>query len=62
MIIVTTTLSFFMGQEALRPDNAAAFMGSLRLDFYIFAGLNLLAVVLSLTRRRGASGKISEDG
>jgi MFS family permease len=52
MIIVTTTLSFFMGQAPLRPENAPAFMESMRLDFCIFAGLNLLAVGCSLWRRR----------
>ncbi|MDR2696021.1 MAG: MFS transporter [Deltaproteobacteria bacterium] len=52
MIIVTTTLGFFMGQAPLRPENAPAFMESMRLDFCIFAGLNLLAVGCSLWRRR----------
>jgi MFS family permease len=52
MIIVTTTLGVFMGQAPLRPENAPAFMESMRLDFCIFAGLNLLAIACSLGRRR----------
>ena len=52
MIIVTATLSFFMGQAPLRPDNIPAFMSSMRLDFWIFAGLSLLAIGCSLGRRR----------
>jgi hypothetical protein len=62
MIIVTTTLGFFMGQAPLRPENAPAFMGSMRLDLYIFAGLNLLAVACSLSRRRSGAGKAEEGG
>jgi MFS family permease len=53
MIIVTATLSFFMGQAPLRPENAPAFMESMRLDFCLFAALNLLAIGFSLRRRRG---------
>jgi MFS family permease len=52
MIVVTTTLSFFMGQAPLHPENAPAFMESMRLNFYLFAGLNLLAIVCSCGRRR----------
>jgi MFS family permease len=51
MIIVTTTLSFFMGQAPLRPENTLAFMESMRLDFWLFVGLNLLAIGCSLGRR-----------
>jgi len=56
MIIVTTTLSFFMGQAPLRPENVQAFMESMRLDFCIFAGLNLLALCCALGRRRYTRG------
>jgi MFS family permease len=52
MIIVTTTLGFFMGQTPLCPENAPAFMESMRLDFCIFAGLNLLALGCSIGRSR----------
>ena len=51
MIIVTTTLSFFMGQSPLHLENAPAFMDSMRLNFYLFAGLNLLAIACSFGRR-----------
>jgi MFS family permease len=56
MIIVTTTLSFYMGQAPLRPDNALNFMASMRLDFCIFAGFNLLALACSIRRRRYGPG------
>ena len=56
MIIVTMTLGFFMGQAPLRPENASAFMDSMRLDFGIFAGLSMLALVCSLVRRRSSRG------
>jgi MFS family permease len=61
MIIVTTTLGFFMGQAPLRPENAAAFMESMRLDFWIFVGLNLLAIVCSISRRPGVPGNTTEN-
>jgi MFS family permease len=51
MIIITTTLSFFMGQAPLRPETASAFMESMRLDFFLFAGLNLLAIGCAFRRR-----------
>lgn len=50
MIIVTASLSFFVGHEPVRPENAPAFMESMRLDFLLFSGLNLLALVCSLGR------------
>ena len=52
MIIVTTTLSFFMGQAPLCPESAQAFMESMRFDFCVFVGLNLLAIGCSLACRR----------
>ena len=58
MIIVTTTLSFFMGQAPLHPENASSFMDSMRLDFCIFAGINLLAIACSVRRRRSDPPKI----
>ena len=51
MIIVTTTLGFFMGQAPLHPENASVFMESMRLDFWLFAGLNLLAIGCALGRQ-----------
>jgi len=57
MIIVTTTLSFFMGQAPLRPENISAFMASMRLDFCIFAGLNLLAIGCAFGRQRHSRNK-----
>jgi MFS family permease len=61
MIIVTTTLSFFMGQAPLRPENASIFMESMRLDFCIFAGLNLLALGCSLKRLRYGGGNTPKN-
>jgi len=52
MLIVTTTLGYFMGQAPLGSENVASFMSSMRLDFCIFAGLNLLALCCALGRSR----------
>jgi len=57
MIIVTMTLSLFMGQAPLHQENASTFMNSMRFDFYIFAGLSLLALACSLGRWRSAMKK-----
>ncbi|MDR0239258.1 MAG: MFS transporter [Deltaproteobacteria bacterium] len=63
MIIVTTTLSFFMGHAPLRPENVSAFMASMRLDFYIFAGLNLLALGCAIGHQFHRPGKTTDtDG
>jgi MFS family permease len=50
MIIVTATLSCFMGHAPVGPENAPAFMESMRLDFLLFSGLNLLALGCSIGR------------
>ena len=56
MIIVTTSLSFFMGQEPLHPENAAAFMECMRLNFFICTGLNLFALGCAFGHRRRSGG------
>jgi len=63
MIVVTTTLSFFMGQDVFRPENVQAFMASMRFDFCIFAGFNLLALGCVLGRwRYGQKNIAKRDG
>ena len=64
MVIITLTLSFFLGHEAVGPDNMPQFMQAMRTDMILFGVLNLLAVTCTLARngsRRdgGGSGEIA---
>lgn len=52
MVVITLTLSFFLGHESVGPANIDAFMRSMRLDLVIFGLLNLLAVGCALARNR----------
>jgi MFS family permease len=60
MIIVTLSLSVFVGHEPVSPANAPAFMESMRLDFLLFSGLNLFALVCSLGRMSYDRKRVSE--
>jgi MFS family permease len=52
MVGVTAILTFFMGHAPLHADNDQAFLEGMRLNFYIFAGLNMLALGCALGRRQ----------
>ena len=50
MVIITLTLSFFLGHEAVGPDNMPQFLRAMRTDMILFGVLNLLAVTCTLAR------------
>ena len=52
MVIITLTLSLFLGQEAVSAANIDGFMRSMRVDLLIFGLFNLLAVGFVLARNR----------
>lgn len=52
MVVITLTLGFFLGQEAVGPNTIDAFLRSMRTDLIIFGVLNLLAVGCVLARNR----------
>lgn len=52
MVVITLTLGFFLGQEAVGPGTMDAFLRGMRTDLIIFGVLNLLAVGCVLARNR----------
>ena len=52
MVVITLTLSLFLGQEAVSIANIDGFLRSMRTDLIIFGLLNLLAVGFVLARNR----------
>ena len=50
MVIITLTLSFFLGHAAVGPDNMPQFLRAMRTDMIFFGVLNLLAVTCTLAR------------
>lgn len=50
MVIITLTLSFFLGHEAVGPHNVDKFLQAMRTDMIFFGVLNLLAVSCTLVR------------
>lgn len=52
MVVITLTLSVFLGREPISPANIDAFLQSMRTDLIIFGVLNLLAVGCALARNR----------
>ena len=50
MVIITLTLSFFLGHEAVGAHNVDKFLRAMRLDMILFGVLNLLAVSCTLAR------------
>ena len=52
MVVITLTLSLFLGQEAVSMTNIDGFLRSMRTDLIIFGLLNLLAVGFVLARNR----------
>ena len=52
MTVITLTMGFFLGNEAVGAHNIDAFMGAMRVDLMVFGVLNLLAVGCALARNR----------
>ena len=50
MVIISTTLSYYLGQQPVGPETIDPFLRSLRLDLILFGVLNLAAVGCALGR------------
>lgn len=50
MVIITLTLSLFLGHAPVGPDNMPQFLQAMRTDMILFGLLNLLAVTCTLAR------------
>lgn len=61
MVIITLTLSFFLGHAAVGPDNMDSFLRAMRTDMILFGVLNLLAVTCTLARN-GSRRNCGERG
>ncbi|MDR2054901.1 MAG: MFS transporter [Desulfovibrio sp.] len=52
MVVVTITLSVFLGHDSVTSENFSIFLDCMRVDLVIFGVLNLLAVGCALARNR----------
>jgi hypothetical protein len=52
MVVITITLSLFLGHDSVTGENFGLFLDCMRVDLIIFGVLNLLAVGCSLARNK----------
>ena len=55
LIIITLTLSLFLGHEPVGKGNMDAFLRCMQMNMVVFGILNLLAVACTLARNRSSS-------
>jgi MFS family permease len=53
MVVITITLSAFLGHASVTGENFNVFLECMRVDLIIFGALNLLAVACALARNQG---------
>ena len=55
LIIITLTLSLFLGHEPVGKGNMDAFLRCMQMNMVVFGILNLLAVACTLARNRSST-------